>query len=198
MLIVGVIAGVAAGVRGDWTLAVILGWAAACVTYIAWVWIAVGRQDADKTARHAIREDPSRGISEFLILLAGLASLGAIVVLLLGTTTTSGPQRGLLAGVAIASVALSWVLVHTLFTLRYASLYYGDAPGGVDFNQTEPPQYSDFAYLAFTIGMTYQVSDTSIQSHALRMATLQHALLSFPFGSVILATLINLVAGLLH
>ena len=198
MLVVGIVVAVAANVRGDWSLAVILGWAAACVTYIGWVWIVVGRQDADTTASHATREDPSRGVSEFLILLAGLASLGAIVVLLLGTNATSGSQRGLLAGVAIVSVALSWVLVHTLFTLRYASLYYGDSPGGIDFNQPEPPRYSDFAYLAFTIGMTYQVSDTSIQNHSLRMATLRHALLSFPFGSVILATLINLVAGLLH
>ena len=69
---------------------------------------------------------------------------------------------------------------------------------GIDFNQPEPPRYTDFAYLAFTIGMTYQVSDTSIQNHSLRMATLQHALLSFPYGSVILATLINLVAGFLR
>ncbi|MBG6214097.1 MAG: DUF1345 domain-containing protein [Cryobacterium sp.] len=198
MLVVGIVVGVAAGLPGDWALAVILGWAAACVTYIGWVWIVIGRQDADSTASHAIREDPSRGASEFLILFAGLASLGAIVVLLLGTPATSGSQRGLLAGVAIASVALSWVLVHTLFTLRYASLYYSDSPGGIDFNQTEAPRYSDFAYLAFTIGMTYQVSDTSIQNHSLRMTTLRHALLSFPFGSVILATLINLVAGLLH
>ncbi|MDJ0348214.1 DUF1345 domain-containing protein [Cryobacterium sp. PH29-G1] len=198
MLVVGVVVAVAVSIRGDWALAVILGWAAACITYIGWVWIVIGRQDADLTARHATREDPSRGVSEFLILLAGLASLGAIGVLLLGTTVTSGSQRGLLAGVAIASVALSWVLIHTLFTLRYASLYYSGSPGGINFNQSAAPRYSDFAYLAFTIGMTYQVSDTSIQTHSLRMTTLRHALLSFPFGSVILATLINLVAALLH
>lgn len=198
MLVVGVVVGVAVGVRGDWALAVILGWAAACITYIGWVWAVIGRQDAVSTARHATREDPSRGITEFLILLAGLASLGAIGVLLLGTTVSAGSQRGLLAGVAIVSVALSWVLVHTLFTLRYASLYYSSSPGGINFNQTEAPQYGDFAYLAFTIGMTYQVSDTSIQTHAVRMTALRHALLAFPFGSVILATLINLVAALLH
>ncbi|WP_241984413.1 DUF1345 domain-containing protein [Cryobacterium sp. Hb1] len=198
MLVAGLIVGVTAGLSGDWVLAVILGWGAACVTYIGWVWIVISRQDADATAQHATREDPSRVVSEFLILLAGLASLGAIVVLLLGTTATLSAQRGFLAAVAIASVALSWVLVHTLFTLRYASLYYSRSPGGIDFNQPEPPRYTDFAYLAFTIGMTYQVSDTSIRNHSLRMATLQHALLSFPYGSVILATLINLVAGFLH
>jgi uncharacterized membrane protein len=101
-----------------------------------------------------------------------------------------------LAALALATVALSWLLVHTLFTLRYASLYYADDDGGVDFNQVEPPRYADFAYLSFTLGMTFQVSDTSLTSSVMRAAALRHALMSFLFGSIILATLINLVAGL--
>ncbi len=123
MLVAGLIVGVTAGPSGDWVLAVFLGWGATCVTYISWVWIVISRQDADATTTHATREDPSRVVSEFLILLAGLANLGANVVFLLGTTATLSSQRGFLAAVAIASVALSRVLVHTLFTLRCASLY---------------------------------------------------------------------------
>lgn len=196
MLVVGVIAAVVTGMLDAWPFSLIIGWAAACVTYIAWVWLAVGRLDATETAHHATREDPSRRASELLVLLASLASLGAIAFLL-QAASTSLSQRGGLAAIAVASVALSWALIHTLYTLRYASLYYRGEDGGIDFNQPDAPSYGDFAYLAFTIGMTYQVSDTSIQTHQIRMTALGHALLSFPFGAGILATLINLVAGLL-
>jgi uncharacterized membrane protein len=100
-----------------------------------------------------------------------------------------------LAGLAVLSVALSWILLHTLYALRYARLYYAQG-GGISFNQDEPPRYSDFAYLAFTLGMTYQVSDTNISRSDIRGAALGHALLSFLFGSFVLATTINLIAGL--
>lgn len=107
-----------------------------------------------------------------------------------------GGEKGLLATLAVVSVALSWALVHTLFTLRYASLYYFDEDGGVNFNQSTPPRYADFAYLAFTLGMTFQVSDTNLETAGFRATALRHALLSYMFGTVILATMINLVAGL--
>jgi uncharacterized membrane protein len=107
-----------------------------------------------------------------------------------------GSARVWLAGLAVMSVALSWLVVHTLFTLRYARVYYGGTPGGIDFNQSDPPCYSDFAYLAMSIGMTYQVSDTDLTSHAMRATALRHALLSFLFGSVILGTTINLIVSL--
>jgi uncharacterized membrane protein len=101
-----------------------------------------------------------------------------------------------MAGLGVGSVGLSWFTVHTLFTLRYARLYYTGEDGGVSFNQDAPPRYLDFAYLAFTIGMTFQVSDTELQSPAIRHSALRHALLSYLFGAVILATTINLIAGL--
>jgi len=197
MLIVGVLAALVVGLLDGWIFSLIVGWAAACLTYIAWVWIAVGWMNADQTASHATMEEPSRPVSEVLVLLASIASLGAIAFLLAAATGSSSAQRGGLSAVALGSVALSWILIHTLFTLRYASLYYRGEDGGIDFNQEEPPTYGDFAYLGFTIGMTYQVSDTSIRTHTIRMTALRHALLSFPFGAGILAALINLIAGLL-
>lgn len=93
-------------------------------------------------------------------------------------------------------MALSWLLVHTLFTLRYATLYYL-AKDGVDFNKN-PPKYADFAYLSFTIGMTYQVSDTDLTTDAIRYPALRQALLSYALGAIVLATAINLVACLVH
>ena len=196
MLVVGAVAAVLVGLRFEWTIAVIVGWAAASVTYVVWVWLVIGHMDAATTEIHATREDPSRAVSDLLVLLASLASLGAIVFLLIGAHEAIGAQRGVLAALAVVSVGLSWTLIHTLFTVRYASLYYRDGEGSVDFNQVDPPRYSDFAYLSFTLGMTFQVSDTNLQTHAIRVTALRHGLLSYLFGSVILATMINLLAGL--
>ncbi|WP_248283370.1 DUF1345 domain-containing protein [Cryobacterium arcticum] len=196
MAAVGILVGLAAGLFGDWLLAPALGWAAAAVLYIVSVWVTVAPLDPANTATHATREDPSRPITDLLLIVASLASLGSILIVLLQARSASGSGQAFLAALAVVGVALSWVLVHTLFTLRYASIYYAGDDGGVDFNQPDAPRYADFAYLAFTIGMTFQVSDTSLTSSAMRSAVLRHALMSFLFGSIILATLINLVAGL--
>jgi uncharacterized membrane protein len=100
-----------------------------------------------------------------------------------------------MTGLGVVSVVLAWAIVHTVYTLRYADLYYS-LGGGIDFNANDDPDYRDFAYLAFTIGMTYQVSETNIQSNFLRRTALKHALLSFVFGTAIIAMTINVVAGL--
>ncbi|MEO9095483.1 MAG: DUF1345 domain-containing protein [Microbacteriaceae bacterium] len=196
MVIVGLIGAGITVASGAWAYAAIVGWAAAASTYIVWVWWIIGRMDSEATARHASFEDPSRATVELLLLLASVASLAAVTAVLVQAHSSQGTGRVLLAALAVLSVALSWGLVHTLFTLRYASLYYGGtSAGGVDFNQFEAPRYSDFAYLSFTIGMTFQVSDTNLQSSQVRTTALRHGLMSYLFGTVILATLINLVAG---
>ncbi|MFB9285993.1 DUF1345 domain-containing protein [Pseudoclavibacter helvolus] len=93
-------------------------------------------------------------------------------------------------------VRASWALIQVLFTLRYAGVYYRSGGTGVDFNQPEPPEYRDFAYLALTIGMTYQVSDTNLTSTCIRREALRHALLSFILGVTVLAAMVNLVSAL--
>ncbi len=196
MLIVGLIAAVATGLSGAWGYAFVVGWIAAALFYTAWVWLRIGRMGAEATRAHATREDPSRGVADLLLVLASLASLGNVAFVLVTAASASGFERVVLAALAIASVGLSWGLIHTLYTLRYARLYYTEEVGGVDFNQAEDPDYADFAYLSFTLGMTYQVSDTSLQSRAFRLSALRQGLLSYLFGAVILATVINLVAGL--
>ena len=110
--------------------------------------------------------------------------------------SVQGADKGLLAALGLVSIAVSWLTVHTIFTLRYALLYYAGPVGGVDFHSGERPSYRDFAYLAMTIGMTFQVSDTDLASTAIRATVLRHALLSYLFGSLILAAAVNLVAGL--
>lgn len=196
ILAVGVIAAAVTGTVGSWSYALLIGWIIAAITYILWVWVRIGRFDSLATKGHATREDPSRGLADTLLILASIGSLAIVGFVLVQAASIPGPGRVILAGLSIVSVALSWVLIHTLFTLRYAFLYFDGTPGGVDFNQKEDPDYGDFAYLSFTLGMTYQVSDTSISSRKIRRTALRHALLSYLFGAVILATVINLVAGL--
>jgi uncharacterized membrane protein len=196
MLVVGAIAGTVTGLLGSWAYALVVAWIAAALFYTAWVWLRIGRMGPADTRSHATREDPSRGVADVLLVLASVASLGNVAFVLVTAASASGIERAVLAALAIGSVAVSWALIHTLYTLRYAMLYYGDEVGGVDFNQEQDPDYGDFAYLSFTLGMTYQVSDTALGSRAFRLSALRQGLLSYLFGAVILATVINLVAGL--
>lgn len=197
MLVIGVIATLVTGAVGEWAYAPTVGWCFASLLYSSWVWIRVGRLDPQQTRANASREEPARGVADLLVILLSVASLFSVAFVLVQAAQSTGIAKALLATLALVSVALSWVLLHTLYTLRYASQYY-TADRGIDFNQDRPPQYTDFAYLSFTLGMTYQVSDTNITNYAVRKTILRHTLLSFVFGSVILATTINLVAGLSH
>jgi uncharacterized membrane protein len=195
MLVLGVIATLITGSLGQWAYAPTVGWCLACLVYSSWVWIVIGRQDPAQTAAHASREEPARGVADLLVLLLSIASLFSVAFVLANAANATGAAKGVLAGLALVSVALSWILLHTLYTLRYARLYY-TADKGIDFNQSDPPQYTDFAYLSFTLGMTFQVSDTNITGHRIRVTALRHSLLSFVFGSIILASTVNLIAGL--
>lgn len=198
MLVVGVVTGGIASALGLVIEAAVIGWGCAALFFSLWIWARTHRLGPEQTAAHATREDPSRPASELLILLASLASIGAVVIVLVGSGNQSGLARFGSGALGVISLTLSWVLVHTLYTLRYASIYYRGPDGGIDFNQDQKPRYSDFAYVAFTIGMTYQVSDTTFESSEFRSDALRHALLSYLFGAVILAATINLIAGLAH
>jgi uncharacterized membrane protein len=195
-------AAAATGLTGHWVEAPAVGWGTAALTYVAWIWLVVGGLGPGQTLAHATAEDPSRNVTDLLILAANVASLAAVAAVVVDSHSTGGGARlggGLLA---LACVALSWMLVQTLFTLRYAELYYstgkrgGPDVGGINFNQERPPQFTDFAYVATSLGMTYQVSDTNLENHAIRAEALKHSLLSYLFGTVILATTLNLVIGL--
>jgi uncharacterized membrane protein len=194
-LAVGIVVAVATSFVDAVHHAVIAGWAAACLVYIVWIWTSVWRMDSSTTRDHATLEDPGRRTADLVLLIAALASVVAVVWVLVDARNLKGGAQLGVALLAVVSVALSWLLVHTIYMLRYARIYYRN-DGGVDFNQDEPPQYSDFAYLSLTLGMTFQVSDTNISSSYLRRTILRHTLLSYLFGTVIVAATVNLVAGL--
>ncbi len=193
---VGVVVAVALIALGGATYAPAAAWDAAACTLLIWTWRIIRPLDAVDTAAHATREDPSRAVSDVLLLVAAIASLGAVVLILARAGSAKGAAADVLAGLGVLTVLLSWLVVHTVFTLRYARLYYTGTDGGVDFNQDDKPCYSDFAYLGFTVGMAFQVSDTALTTRAMRSTVLRHGLLSYAFGTVIVATTINLVAGI--
>lgn len=193
---VGAGAAVAAGLLASWMAAPLAGWDAAAVTWVAWTWLSVWHLDAEATARRAGREDPGRAGADALLLTASVTSLAAVALVVARAGNSAGLAKALEVGLGVVSIVCSWTVIHTVFTLRYARLYYAGSDGGVDFKQPGPPCLSDFAYMAFCVGMTFQVSDTDLKDPAFRRAVLRHALLSYLFGAVIIATTINLVAGL--
>jgi uncharacterized membrane protein len=192
--VIGISVGLTVGNTVGWRFAV-AGWVVGAAVYVGWTRLLLGGMNADETRRYVTREDPTRWVADVVILSASIASLGGV-----GYVVAAGSRSGAealdAAIVGILTVAASWFAVHTLFTVHYARLYYIDDPGGINFHDPEPPRFRDFAYVAYTVGMTYQVSDTEIGSTAIRATVLRHALLSYLFGAVVLAVTINLIAGL--
>lgn len=145
-------------------------------------------KETERISRH---DNLGQSITDIILLVASLASLGAVILLL--SAAQSSPLD---IAFCLLSIVLSWATVHSVYTLRYAVMYYDNKADGIDFSSMEQPTFVDFAYVAFTIGMTYQVSDTTFTSTRFRRVALRHALLSFVFGMAIIAISINFIAGL--
>jgi uncharacterized membrane protein len=196
-LLVAAASGVIAGVWAPWQNAVLIGWCIAALVFTVPVWVKILPADSDLTRRIATIEDNSRVAADIALVGASVVSLVGVAFELLKTSDSTGRDLFVNTALAVLSVVLAWATVQTVFTLRYAHLWWS-ARGGVDFNEDADPDYHDFAYLSFTIGMTYQVSDTDLTTKAIRRTALRHALLSYLFGTAIIAVTINVVAGLAH
>ena len=197
-LVIGLAAGGVSALFLPWQGATLLGWDLAATIYLVGVWSRVLPMNAAACSEHALREDPSHALADSVILVAAIAELASVGLILVKVANAHGGMKAFLLTIGVLSVVLAWGAVHTMFTLRYARIYYAGTAGGIDFNEKSPPDYVDFAYLAFTIGMTFQVSDTDLTSKAVRRTALRHALISFLFGAVIIGLVINVVASLLH
>jgi uncharacterized membrane protein len=177
-------------------LAALGGWNAGGLALLAISWFLIVRADAKTTARRAATEDFGRTAVYVLVILASGISLFA-AVLLVRQETGSIPEGHALVVLCVITVAMGWTMTHTAFTTRYAHLYYrGKDAGGVDFPGGEQPSYLDFAYMSFTVGMTFQVSDTDVTRPHFRHAVLLHAVLSFAYNTAILAFVLNLLVGM--
>jgi uncharacterized membrane protein len=191
------VAAVALVAGATWSVAVLVGWEAAATVFLAWVGRTVVRMDASETHGIAARED-SRVAAEELVVAASVVSLVAVGFVLVAAGHAAPNRRAALTALAVISVLLAWAAVHIMHALRYARLYYAAPVGGISFPDDEPPDYVDFAYVALTIGMCFQVSDTDLAARRTRRTALQHALLSYLFGAIFVATTVNSVAAVLN
>jgi uncharacterized membrane protein len=191
-LVVGIVVLLVVSLLASPLLGVLSGIAGMGVVFVLAGFAVLWPMTPDSTRDHAMRENYHPHAEELLIAAAALGSLVLIVVLLVGDSST----RNIAAAIGLAGVFLTWAMLHLMYAARYAYLYYQDSAGGIDFNSNDQPSYRDFFYFSYNLGMTYQVSDTGVSSTAIRSVVLRHCLLSYVFGTVILATTINLVAGL--
>jgi uncharacterized membrane protein len=195
-LLVALAVGAAATAGGlallTWTIAVLVGVPVALGLFVLLGWVALWPMDATQTRTNARREEFRPAAEEPFVVGVALAGLLGVVVLLLAH---SG-DRHVVAGLALAGVFMAWASLHLMYAARYAYLYYGPPQGGIDFNSDDPPAYRDFLYFSYNLGMTYQVSDTAVSDREIRAVVLRHTLFSYVFGAVVLASTINLVAGI--
>jgi uncharacterized membrane protein len=192
---VGAVAGAAVAVVGPIELMPIVAWVVANLVVLTWVWRIIWPQDAAGTEQLAERESRSR-TTDTAVLTAAVVSLGAVVVAVVQAHNANNPGAVAAVLLSLAGAVLSWCLVNTVFALKYARLYYLDEDGGIEFNQPDPPAYSDFAYVAFTIGMAFGPPEIEITNSEIRKVSLGHALLSYVFSTGVLAVAINVVANL--
>ena len=196
---VGLLVGLVLAFLAPWQFAILAGWDSAAAAFVTWVWTSVGGLTPDETREVATREDNGRVATSLLLLGASVASLVGTGFDLVKADQAHTAGRVALSAAGLFTVALSWAVVQTVFALRYAHEYYTPPVGGIDFKtKDEQPDYQDFGYVAFTVGMTFQVSDTDIQARRTRRTILRHALLAYLFGAVILAVVVNVIASLLN
>jgi uncharacterized membrane protein len=176
-------------------------WDVFCVVVLTNTWIVIFSCSPARIRKIASREDGSRLFVFIVVLISSIASMATVLFLVL--SKNGSPDRGIYITVAIAGMLLSWIMVHTIFCFHYANMYYGNDDErpemhaeGLEFPEEKAPDYLDFAYFSFVIGMTFQVSDVVITSRAIRRQVLIHGLLAFALNTFVVALTVNLVAGL--
>ncbi|MEO6818957.1 MAG: DUF1345 domain-containing protein [Ginsengibacter sp.] len=180
---------------------IMIGWITFCLFMIILSWITFFKCDTTHIRKVASQQDPKRAIVFALILVATLAGMLAVLLLIVSKEGGSSTPH-YKTPIAVAGMLLSWFLIHTTFTLRYAHIYYGDDEndqskhaGGLDFPEDDKPDYLDFAYFSFVLGMTFQVSDIQITSKRFRKLALLHGLISFSFSTIMIALTINVISS---
>ncbi|QJD78864.1 DUF1345 domain-containing protein [Spirosoma rhododendri] len=185
----------------SWPIRIAFTWVGFSLSTLLMMWVTITVAHPRDLPGLSKMEDSSRTLISLLVSLAATLSL-FVVLMLLDSMTKSSPSW--IIWLAVLSVACSWTLVHTVFTLRYAHLYYGDStnpkkrPAGLDFPNEDEPDYLDFAYFSFVVGMTSQVSDVAVSSKSQRRTALLHGVLSFVFNAIIIALTISGVSGLMN
>ncbi len=185
----------------DWSTQVLLAWCAGSGTFLALAWWLAVRFDAQRTRARALAQDQSGWMLSSLLLLSVFISAGAIALMLQHIKDLATAQRLAHLALSMLALAVSWLLMQTIFAFHYAHLYYQcesrghDVGAGLQFPGKQPPDYFDFLYYAHVVGMTSQVSDVMVTARHMRRLTLLHSLAAFAFNMLVLALSINVVAG---
>lgn len=196
---IGLAAGAAAWIAFDhWSVALLAFIIVGAFTHSGWILVTLLGLDGEQTREHASSSDVNDTLGDLATLLVLVGSIGSIGIML---ATSTNKEKIPYGAMSVAAILAAWTLLHTMHMTRYARLYYSDPEGGIDFNNSPPPQYAprymDFAYFSFNLGMTYQVSDTSVSDSGIRTTVLKHCLFSYVYGTVIIACTINLVLNLI-
>jgi uncharacterized membrane protein len=211
-LMVGVSVALLASVLPGTLARVVIGWVGFAATDLTLILLGMWQADTDDIRRVSASEDLPRTLAFVLVVGAAMSSMGAVVGLMGSVKDLSPHLRELHVVLSIAAVVLAWTLVHLVFTLRYAHAYYnaddetGQDTGGLVFPDDQgeddgpklTPNYLDFAYFSFIIGMTAQTADIGIGNRALRRISLMHSLIAFIFNTVIVALTIGTIGGMLN
>jgi uncharacterized membrane protein len=178
----------------------LLGWDIAVAIYLVAAAVVMARcSTVAAIKRNAAIQDEGAFAILLLTVAAAIASLGAIFAELAALDRTS-PNYGLDIALVVTTVILSWTFTHTIFALHYAHDFYGEAErsDGLKFPGNTQPDYWDFVYFSFVIGMTFQVSDVAVTNRSIRRMVVAHGALSFLFSTAIVALTVNIAAGLLQ
>ena len=181
---------------------IMIGWLALSIAMIALSWATFIITKPQQIRKQAKIQDPNRSLVFLMVVVATCASFLAVILLMV-TKKHGNEGAAYHMPIAVGGMIFSWLLIHTIFTLRYAHIYYGDHPSkddvaaeGLKFPGNEKPDYFDFAYFSFVLGMTFQVSDVEIASKRIRHIALFHGLLSFGFSTIMIALTINVLGNL--
>lgn len=178
-------------------------WVIGVLLFLGWTAYAVHCISIAQLRKRARELDDRAWVISLLVIVAAAISLAALGLIISGRDTAHGLVLALRLGFGGASMICAWLLIHTVLALHYAHLYYGDIEGdgktedrkGLDFPGRGDPDYWDFVYYSFVIGMTCQVSDVSISSRGMRRLTLVHSIVSFFFNTTVIALTVNLIAS---
>ena len=176
----------------------LIAWDGAVVGFLALAWRTILTSDAARTRKLSRREDEHRSTIDSLLLFASVASIGGVLRALTHASKAKDALSTHLTLAAVATVVLSWALIHTVYAFHYARLYYeaGGEGSGIDFHGDEPPDYLDFCYIAFAVATTFGVTDSEVGGREIRRTILKHSVLSFTFATVIVALALSVVSSL--
>jgi uncharacterized membrane protein len=190
---------------GEWSggLKFLVSWDVGAAAYLFLVWTLIAESDPSETRLHARAQDVAAYLIFIAVLVAAFASTAAIALLIGDAKDLEAGPKFLHVALSVVALLCSWFLIHTFFSFHYARRFYSsrenpdDEPRGLNFPGRGNPDYFDFAYYSFVVGMTSQVSDVSVVAHHMRRVTLIHSILSFIFNVAILALAVNIIVSVI-